>query len=46
MSAIGALIDTDEPEKLPEIMDTIVDPAGLSYRFGLANSVLSELKYR
>ncbi len=46
MSAIGALVDTDEPEKLPEILDTIVDPAGLSYRFGLANSVLSELKYR
>ncbi|MCP4544493.1 MAG: oxidoreductase [Chloroflexi bacterium] len=46
MSAIGALIDTDEPEKLQEILSTIVDPTGLSYRFGLANSVLSELKYR
>ena len=45
MSAIAAMIDTDEPEKLQEIMDTIVDPAGLSYRFGLANSILSELKY-
>jgi F420-non-reducing hydrogenase small subunit len=46
LSAIGALVDTDEPEKLQEILDTIVDPAGLSYRFGLANSVLSELKYK
>jgi F420-non-reducing hydrogenase small subunit len=46
MSAIGALIDTDDPEKLQEIVDTIIDPAGLSYRFGLANSVLSELKYK
>jgi F420-non-reducing hydrogenase small subunit len=46
ISAIGALVDTDEPEKLQEILDTIVDPAGLSYRFGLANSVLSELKYK
>lgn len=45
MSAIGALIDTDEPERVQEIMDTIIDPAGLSYRFGLANSLLSDLKY-
>jgi F420-non-reducing hydrogenase small subunit len=45
MGVIGALVDTDEPEKLKEILDTIVDPAGLSYRFGLANSILSELKY-
>ncbi len=44
LSAIGALIDTDEPEALQQIVDTIVDPAGLSYRFGLANSILSELK--
>ncbi len=45
LSAIGALVDTDEPETLSQIMDTIVDPAGLSYRFGLANSLLSEIKY-
>jgi F420-non-reducing hydrogenase small subunit len=46
ISAIGALIDTDDPEKLQEILDTIVDPAGLGYRFGLANSVMSGLKYK
>jgi len=45
MSAIGALIDTDDPDKLREILDTVVDPAGLGYRFGLPNSVLSELKF-
>ena len=45
ISAIGALIDTDEPEKLGEIMDSIVDLVGTCYRFGLANSVLNELKY-
>lgn len=45
LSAIGALIDTEEPEGVSQIMDTIVDPAGLSYRFGLANSLLSEIKY-
>jgi len=46
MSAIGALVDTDDPETLQQILDTIVDPAGLGYRFGLANSVMSELKYK
>jgi F420-non-reducing hydrogenase small subunit len=44
ISAIGALVDTDEPEKLQEILETIVDPAGLGYRFGLANSVLNKIK--
>ncbi|MDY7080195.1 MAG: oxidoreductase [Chloroflexota bacterium] len=46
ISAIGALVDTDEPETLEQILDTVVDPAGLGYRFGLANSVMSELKYK
>jgi F420-non-reducing hydrogenase small subunit len=45
MSAIGALVDTDDPERLQEILDGIVDPGGVSYRFGLSQSILSELKY-
>jgi F420-non-reducing hydrogenase small subunit len=44
-STIGALIDTDDPEKLQEILDTIVDPAGTFYRFGLAHSIMSRMKY-
>ncbi len=44
-STIGALIDTDDPEKLQEILDTIVDPAGTFYRFGLAHSIMSKMKY-
>ena len=46
ISAIAALIDTDDPQVLHQIMDGIVDPVGLSYRFSLADSILSELKYR
>jgi len=46
LSAIAALIDTDEPEELQHIVDTIVDPAGTFYRFSLVVSILSELKYR
>ena len=44
-STIGALIDTDDPDKLQEILDTIVDPAGTFYRFGLAHSIMSRMKY-
>jgi F420-non-reducing hydrogenase small subunit len=46
LSAIGALIDTDDPEKLDSILDTIVDPTGTFYRFSLADSIMSDLKYR
>ena len=44
-SYIGALIDTDDPEKLQEILDGVVDPAGTFYRFGLAHSIMNKLKY-
>ena len=46
LSAIAALVDTDDPEELERILDSIVDPAGTFYRFSLADSILSELKYR
>jgi len=44
-SFIGALIDTDDPDKIPQIIDSIVDPAGTFYRFGLAHSIMNTLKY-
>ena len=44
-SVIGAMIDTDDPEKLQGILETIVDPAGTFYRFGLAHSIMSRMKY-
>lgn len=43
-SVIGALVDTDDPEILQEILNTIVDPAGTFYRFGLAYSIMSKMK--
>ena len=46
LSAIAALVDAEEPEELQRILDTIVDPAGTFYRFSLADSVMSELKYK
>lgn len=44
-SAIGALIDTDDPAKLQVILDTMTDPAGTFYRFGLADSIMNKMKY-
>jgi F420-non-reducing hydrogenase small subunit len=46
LSAISALIDTDDPETLEQTLDSIVDVVGTFYRFSLADSVLSELKYK
>ena len=45
MSAIAALVDTDNPDALQDILSGVVDPVGLAYRFGLAESILSDLKY-
>lgn len=45
-SAVGALIDTDDPENLQAILETIVDPAGTFYRFGLAHSIMSTMKHQ
>jgi len=40
MSAIGTMIDANNPEEIDEIIQTIVDPAGLFYRFSLPGSIL------
>lgn len=46
ISSLGALIDTDDPAAVEKIMNSLVDPLGTCYRFGLAESILNELKYR
>jgi F420-non-reducing hydrogenase small subunit len=40
MSAIGTMIDANKPEEIDEIIDSIVDPAGIFYRFSLPGSIL------
>jgi F420-non-reducing hydrogenase small subunit len=45
LSAIGAIVDVQEPEEVERLVESIVDPVGTYYRFGLPNSILSELKY-
>ncbi len=45
LSAIAAIIDTENPDRINQILDSIVDPVGTFYRFSLADSILNELKY-
>jgi F420-non-reducing hydrogenase small subunit len=45
LSAIGAILDLETPEDVQRAMDSIVDPVGTYYRFGLSGSILSDLKY-
>ncbi|MBE0647774.1 MAG: oxidoreductase [Bacteroidales bacterium] len=40
MSAIGTMINADKPEEIDKIIESIVDPAGLFYRFSLPGSIL------
>jgi F420-non-reducing hydrogenase small subunit len=45
LSAIAAIIDVETDEDVQMVMNSIVDPLGTYYRFGLSDSILSELKY-
>lgn len=40
MSAIGTMIDSDDPEEIKRIVAQIEDPAGTFYRFSLPGSIL------
>jgi len=40
MSAIGTMINSNDPAEIDKIIENIVDPAGLFYRFSLPGSIL------
>jgi F420-non-reducing hydrogenase small subunit len=40
MSAIASIIDEKEPEEISRVLEDVVDPAGLFYRFGLPTSLI------
>jgi F420-non-reducing hydrogenase small subunit len=40
MSAIGTMIDANDPKEIEKIIETIDDPAGTFYRFSLPGSIL------
>jgi F420-non-reducing hydrogenase small subunit len=40
LSGIASVIDSEDPEEIEAILDTIADPAGTFYRFSLPHSLL------
>ncbi|MHA1302958.1 MAG: oxidoreductase [Candidatus Heimdallarchaeaceae archaeon] len=46
ISVIGGLIDSKDPEEVSEIIDSIVDPVGIFYYFGVSNSLLKKAGLR
>ena len=46
IGAIGSVLDAETPEEVDAILDTLPDPAGTFYRFGLARSLLHRAHLR
>jgi hypothetical protein len=40
ITAFASVIDSNDPEEIESILDTLPDPAGQFYRFNLAGSLL------
>lgn len=40
ISALGSIIDSEDPEEIERILDGIVDPVGTFYRFSMAHATL------
>jgi F420-non-reducing hydrogenase small subunit len=44
LSALGSIVDSNDPDEIQKIVNEIVDPVGYLYRFGLANSLLGQAR--
>ena len=44
MAALASVVDSDDPDEVQAIVDTIDDPLGYSYRFGMSSSSLMRVK--
>lgn len=44
IAALGSVIDANTPEEIDAILDTLPDPAGYFYRFGLARSLMQRTR--
>lgn len=40
VAVLGSIIDSTDPEEIKKACETVLDPLGYGYRFGLANSIL------
>jgi len=46
MGAISSVIDSNEPEEIQQIIDSIPDPVGTFYRYGLAESIMGKARIK
>lgn len=44
LSAVGSIVDSNEPAEIEEVLRTVADPVGTFYRFSLSHSVLKGAK--
>lgn len=44
ISALASVIDSDDPDEIQRIVDSIDDPLGYSYRFGMSSSSLRRVR--
>jgi len=44
LTAIASVLDADTPEEIDAILDTLPDPAGYFYRFGLPHSMMHRVR--
>ena len=44
VSALASVIDSEDPEEIEEILDSVIDPIGTFYRFSLAGSTLRRVQ--
>jgi F420-non-reducing hydrogenase small subunit len=44
LSALASVLDAEGEEDLQKLADSVVDPIGTFYRFGLARSLLKRTK--
>ena len=44
LSALGSIVDSNDPDEIQRVIGEIVDPAGYLYRFGLANSLMQHAR--
>jgi F420-non-reducing hydrogenase small subunit len=45
LSAVGSIIDSQDPSEIKKVIDGIVDPLGTFYRFGLPASALRKKRF-
>ncbi len=46
VAVLGSIIDSIDPEEIAKACETVLDPLGTGYRFGLANSILRRSRLR